>query len=83
VSATVPRDSKLRTLASIMVTKEQSSLALLSQKYFRVSEASAALGICTNTLLRWVHQGLVPGAQRTGRGRWRIPASFLQGKGGV
>jgi excisionase family DNA binding protein len=83
MSTTAPRDSRLRTLASILVEKEQSTFALLSQKYFRISEAASVLGIHPNTLLKQVHQGLVPGATRTGRGRWRIPASFLQGKGTV
>jgi excisionase family DNA binding protein len=75
----VHRDSKLRSLAAIMAEKEQSNLALLSQRYFRITEAASVLGIHPNTLWRHVHQGLVPGACRTGKGRWRIPASFLQG----
>lgn len=31
-------------------------------------------GVSENTLRRWLHEGLIPGAEQDGKGRpWRIP----------
>jgi excisionase family DNA binding protein len=75
--------STSRSLASAMIQRQQQSIALLSEKFFRISEVSAALSINPGTLLRWIHQGKV-NAIRTGPGgRWRISETEvrrLQGK---
>jgi excisionase family DNA binding protein len=80
---TAPRDPQLRSLASVLLAKEQSSQALLGQKYFRVSEVAAALSVHVATVHKWIHTGKIP-AMRTGRGRYRISEQTLrdlQGKG--
>jgi excisionase family DNA binding protein len=70
--------STSRSLASAMIQRQQQSLALLSEKFFRISEVSVALDINKGTLLRWIHQGRV-NAVRTGPGgRWRISAKELK-----
>jgi excisionase family DNA binding protein len=82
---TVPRDPRLRSLASVMLAREQSSVALLSQKWYRVSEVAAVLSVCTNTVWKWIQTGKIS-AVRTGKGRWRISEETLrelQGKGTI
>ena len=70
--------STSRSLASAMIERQQQSLALLSEKFFRISEVSAALDVNKGTLLRWIHEGRV-NAVRTGPGgRWRISEQELR-----
>lgn len=69
--------STSRSLASAMIQRQQQSVALLTEKFFRISEVSAALDINKGTLLRWIHQGRVS-AVRTGKGRWRIAEKELR-----
>lgn len=74
--------STSRSLASAILQRQQQSLALLSEKFFRISEVAVALDINKGTLLRWIHEGRVS-AVRTGKGRWRIAERELcrlQGK---
>jgi DNA-binding CsgD family transcriptional regulator len=72
------RDPRLRSLASVLISKERETQALLSQQYFRTSETASALSVNISTVRAWLAKGLIPGATRTGvSGRWRIPASFL------
>jgi excisionase family DNA binding protein len=76
--STLPRDPRLRSLAGVMIAREQSSLSLLSQKFFRISEVSAALSISPGTLLRWIHEGRVTAVRTGPGGRWRINEQELR-----
>jgi excisionase family DNA binding protein len=81
----LPRDPQLRSLANVMLAREQQSRSLLSQKFFRISEVAAALGVHVATVRSWVHTGKIP-AMRTGKGRYRVSEQTLrelQGKGTV
>ena len=46
-------------------------------KYLTVNEAAELLQVDTETVYRWLRQGLLPGVLRIGR-TWRIPANVGQ-----
>jgi excisionase family DNA binding protein len=67
-----------------MIQRQQQSVALLTEKFFRISEVSVALSVNKGTLLRWIHEGRVNAVRTGGKGRWRISEQELrrlQGKG--
>jgi excisionase family DNA binding protein len=85
MSTTAPRDPQLRSLASVMLAREQQSRSLLGQKFYRITEVAAALSVHAATVRKWVATGQIR-AVRTGHGRWRISEQTLrelQGKGTV
>ena len=85
VTTELPRDPRLRSLASVMAAREQSVTSLLGTKFFRTVEVASVLGVHPATVLKWVKLGLVQ-AVRTGHaGRWRISEQELirLQKGGV
>jgi excisionase family DNA binding protein len=72
-----PRDSRLRSLASALISKEQSASSLLGTKFFRTSEIAAALNVHQGTVLKWVRLGLVQAVRTGPTGRWRISEQEL------
>jgi excisionase family DNA binding protein len=77
------RDPRLRSLASVLIAKEQASRALLGAKWYRIAEVATALSVNHGTVRKWIIAGKVQAARTGATGRWRIPESELlrlQGK---
>jgi excisionase family DNA binding protein len=83
LTSSLPRDPRLKTLAGVLIAKEQQTRALLAAKWFRISEVATALSCNPATIRRWITSGELK-ASRTGpTGRWRISEAELlrlQGK---
>jgi excisionase family DNA binding protein len=78
LTSSSPRDPRLRSLASMLIGKEQASRALLSVKWYRISEVASALSVNSATIRRWIASGQLK-ATRTGpTGRWRVAEAELQ-----
>jgi excisionase family DNA binding protein len=70
--------NRYRTLAGTLLAAEERNVELLSQRLYSVTEASLGLNVTRATILRWIRQGQIRGAVRTGAlGRWRIPSASI------
>ncbi len=48
------------------------------ERYITTSELALATGTSPRTVLNWLESGQVPGARRTPRGYWRVPADSAE-----
>lgn len=77
MAATLPRSTRVQSLASSMLRVQQENASLLATPMVSVPEFAVAMNITTATAHRWLHASKVKGF-RTGEAGWyRIPISEI------